>query len=232
MSSIIVALDSFPDKKSVLDFVNQLNPGLCELKIGKSLFTKFGPDLVRELIQKQFRIFLDLKFHDIPNTVFDACFAAAELGVWMVNVHVSGGVEMMKAARRAIDQFPSNPKPLLIGVTLLTSLDETDLKLMGIHDSIENSVLCMAKKAKECGLDGVVCSVSEAALLRKECGKDFLLITPGIRLETDSAGDQKRIMTPTAAFAAGVDYIVIGRSITGAIDPLKILNEITLSAKR
>jgi orotidine-5'-phosphate decarboxylase len=222
-SRIIVALD-FPDKKSANDFVEKINPELCALKIGKNLFTQLGPDYVRELIAKGFKIFLDLKFHDIPNTVFDACTAAANLGVWMVNVHISGGVEMMRAARRAIDQFPSGKKPLLIGVTLLTSLDENDLLLLGIHDSVENTVLRMAKQAKACGLDGVVCSANEAVLLKKECGKDFLLVTPGIRLEADSLDDQKRVVTPSVAFANGADYIVMGRSITNAIDPVKILS--------
>src|SRR3990167_2919230 len=147
---IIVALD-FPDKKSAMGFVDQVNSSLCVLKIGKSLFTRLGPDFVRELITKGFRVFLDLKFHDIPNTVADACGAAAELGVWMVNIHIAGGAEMMQAARRAIDQFPA-PKPLLIGVTLLTSLDEKNLQEIGINDSVENTVLHLAKSAKACGL--------------------------------------------------------------------------------
>lgn len=220
--NIIVALD-FPDKKSVMDFVNQVDPSLCALKIGKGMFTRLGPDFVRELIQKNFRIFLDLKFHDIPNTVFDACTAAAQLGVWMVNVHISGGVEMMRAARQAIDAFPLEQRPLLIGVTVLTSLDDTDLKLIGINDSIENTVLRFAQAAKSCGLDGVVCSAKEAHLLREKCGKDFLLVTPGIRLESDKNDDQKRIVTPQAALAAGADYLIMGRSITQAKDPVVVL---------
>jgi len=220
---IIVALD-FPDKKSADQFISYVNPTSCALKIGKHLFTRLGPDYVRELIQKGFFVFLDLKFHDIPNTVFDACAAAAELGVWMMNVHVSGGIEMMRAARRAIDQF--SPRPLLIGVTILTSLDEKQLHWLGIKDSVENTVLKFAKAAKECGLDGVVCSAHEAPLLRKELGKDFLLVTPGIRLESDENQDQKRVMTPKAAFAAGADYLVMGRSITGASDPVSILNKL------
>lgn len=224
-SKIIVALD-YPDKKSANEFIAKINPQLCALKIGKGLFTKLGPDYVRELIQKEFRVFLDLKFHDIPNTVFDACTAAAELGVWMVNVHISGGMEMMRAARNAIDQFPREKRPLLIGVTVLTSLDENDLKLLGINDSVENTVLHMAQQASECGLDGVVCSAKEASLLRKKLSKDFLLVTPGIRLASDDAGDQKRILTPQAAFAAGADYLVMGRSITQAEDPVKILKEL------
>jgi orotidine-5'-phosphate decarboxylase len=219
---IIVALD-YPDKKSGNAFVDKVNPALCALKIGKGMFTRLGPDYVRELIQKGFRVFLDLKFHDIPKTVFDACTAAAELGVWMVNVHVSGGVEMMTAARRAIDAFPAQKRPLLIGVTILTSLDQNDLAFLGMNDAIENTVLKMAQAAKTCGLDGVVCSAQEAALIRKNCGKDFLLVTPGIRLKSDIADDQKRILTPEAAIQSGVDYLVMGRSITGADDPAAVL---------
>jgi len=225
ISNIIVALD-FADKKSSDAFVSKITPELCALKIGKGMFTRLGPDYVRELIQKGFRVFLDLKFHDIPNTVFDACTAAAELGVWMVNVHISGGVEMMRAARRAISSMSTKKKPLLIGVTVLTSLDEQDLAFLGIHHSVENTVLSMAKTAKECGLDGVVCSAKEAVLLRKELGRDFLLVTPGIRLASDDAGDQKRVVTPEAAITAGADYLVIGRSITGAVDPVSILESL------
>ena len=178
---------------------------------------------MRELIQKGFRVFLDLKFHDIPNTVADACTAAADIGVWMVNVHVSGGTAMMRAARAAIDALPAEKRPLLIGVTVLTSLDTDDLKLLGMNDSVENTVLRFAHAAKACGLDGVVCSAKEAVLLRKALGEKFLLVTPGIRLATDDVSDQKRVLTPIAAFAAGSDYLVMGRSITGSKDPLKIL---------
>lgn len=224
-SPIIIALD-FPDKKSSNEFVAKINPELCALKIGKNLFTQYGPDYVRELIQKGFRIFLDLKFHDIPKTVFDACTAAAKLGVWMVNVHAAGGVAMMRAARDAMNAFPAASRPLLIGVTVLTSLDEDDLALSGINDSVENTVLRMAKSAKECKLDGVVCSAKEAFLLRKEFGKDFLLITPGIRLESDNNQDQKRVVTPEIALKNGANYLVIGRSITSAKDPEKLLRDI------
>lgn len=224
-SRIIVALD-YPDKQSANDFIAKVTPQLCALKIGKSLFTRLGPDYVRELVQKGFRVFLDLKFHDIPNTVFDACLAAAELGVWMVNVHVSGGIDMMKAARRAMDAFPAEKRPLLISVTVLTSLDEMDLKFLGINDSIENTVLKMARSAKACGFDGVVCSAHEVSLLRKACGKDFILVTPGIRLASDAHADQKRVLTPQAAFAAGADYLVMGRSITTSKDPATLLREL------
>lgn len=224
-SRIIVALD-YPDKKSAIDFINQINPTLCALKIGQSMFTRFGPDFVREVIQKKFRVFLDLKFHDIPNTVFDACIAACELDVWMLNVHVSGGVEMMRAARRATDQSPKEKRPLLIGVTVLTSLNKNALPFLGIHDSIENTVLRFAQAAKSCGLDGVVCSAQEAKLLKENCGEDFLLVTPGIRLSSDTTDDQKRMMTPEAALKAGSDYLVIGRSITQAEDPIRVLRNL------
>lgn len=224
-SKIIIALD-FPDKKSSDDFIAKINPDLCALKIGKHLFTRLGPDYVRELVAKGFRVFLDLKFHDIPNTVADACFAAAELGVWMMNIHIAGGAEMMRAARAKINLLPEAKRPLLIGVTVLTSLDHEDLKLLGIRDSIDDTVLRLARNAKACGLDGVVCSAKEATMLRKELGKDFLLITPGIRLEFDDHADQKRVMTPQAAFSAGADYLVMGRSITQAKDPVKILEEL------
>lgn len=222
---VIVALD-YPDKKSADDFISCVTPELCALKIGKHLFTKLGPDYVRELVQKKFRVFLDLKFHDIPNTVFDACTAAAELGVWMLNVHVAGGFEMMRAARRAIDAFPVVNRPLLIGVTVLTSLNENDLALLGIQDSLENTVSRFARAAKTCGLDGVVCSAKEAMMLREAVGEDFLLVTPGIRFATDEAGDQKRVLTPEAAIEAGADYLVMGRSITSAMDPVVVLEKI------
>lgn len=222
---VIVALD-YPDKKSTDNFVSRVTPDLCALKIGKHLFTRLGPDYVRELVQKKFRVFLDLKFHDIPNTVFDACTAAAELGVWMLNVHVAGGFEMMRAARRAIDAFPASNRPLLVGVTVLTSMDDNDLALLGMQDSIENTVLRFAHAAKTSGLDGVVCSAKEVMVLREALGKAFLLVTPGIRFAMDEAGDQKRVLTPEAAIAAGADYLVMGRSITGAVDPAVMLEKI------
>lgn len=225
LSPIIIALD-FSTQQSALDFVKKLDPSLCALKIGKNMFTRFGPDLVRMLIQKKFRIFLDLKFHDIPNTVFDACTAAAELGVWMLNVHVSGGVAMMRAARSAIDSFSQEKRPLLIGVTVLTSLDEADLTFLGVHDSVENTVLRFAKAAQSCGLDGVVCSAKEIKILKENCDQDFLLVTPGIRLESDSKDDQKRTVTPQEALQAGADYLVIGRSITQATDPMAVLRDL------
>src|SRR3990167_6902859 len=153
---VIVALDQC-DRASIDQFVSIVNPTLCRLKVGKHAFTRFGPALVRELIHQKFSVFLDLKYHDIPNTVADACRAAAEMGVWMLNIHISGGTEMMRAAREAIDQFPADKRPLLIGVTVLTSLDEKNLQEIGMRDSVENTVLRFAQSAKTCGLDGVVC---------------------------------------------------------------------------
>lgn len=207
-------------------FVARVTPSLCCLKIGASLFTQLGPDFVRELTAQGFLIFLDLKFHDIPNTVFEACTAAANLGVWMLNVHVSGGIDMMKAARRAIDVLTPEKRPLLIGVTMLTSMNDDDLRSIGIQDSMENTVLRMSYTAKICGLDGVVCSAKEAQLLRKNIGDHFLLVTPGIRLETNSNDDQKRVMTPQDALTAGVDYLVMGRSITQVADPVIVLKRL------
>src|SRR3989338_2789898 len=222
---VIVALDQC-DRASIDQFVSIVNPTLCRLKVGKHAFTRFGPALVRELIHQKFSVFLDLKYHDIPNTVAEACRAAAEMGVWMLNVHVSGGRNMLIAAREAIDEFPKHQRPLLIGVTVLTSLDDNDLKQLGMHDSVENTVLRLAKNAKEAGLDGVVCSANEVTLLRKIVGDDFLLVTPGIRLPGDDSNDQKRVMTPEAAFAAGADYIVMGRSIVQADDPVEKLQSV------
>lgn len=231
ISPVIVALD-FSDQKSADIFISKITPELCSLKIGNELFTKLGPNYVRALIQKNFRVFLDLKFHDIPNTVSNACTAAAELGVWMLNVHVLGGVEMMRAARRAVDVFSAANRPLLIGVTVLTSLDENDLALFGMQHSVENTVLHFAQTAKACGLDGVVCSAKEAVLLRKKLGKDFLLITPGIRFVENNIADQKRVTTPQKAFDAGSDYLVMGRSITDAKDPAKLLRDICALSKK
>lgn len=226
--NIIVALD-YPDLKSAEALIAKLNPAACRLKVGKHMFTRFGPDFVRSLVSRGFSVFLDLKFHDIPNTVADACLAAAEMGVWMVNVHVLGGKAMLAAARRAIDQLPKAKRPLLIGVTVLTSLDAKDLVVLGIEGELSDMVVKYALLAKETGLDGVVCSAQEAALLRKTLGDDFLLITPGIRLENDDQSDQKRVVTPAAAWAAGSDFLVMGRSITCARDPLKVLQSISRS---
>ncbi len=224
---IIVALD-FQDAASALALADQLDPDLCRLKVGKELFTVAGPDLVRTLVARGFEVFLDLKFHDIPNTVAAACRAAADLGVWMMNVHASGGRRMMTAAHEALATL-ARP-PLLIAVTVLTSMDEADLHEMGIVDSPRDQVLRLARLTQACKLDGVVCSAMEAALLRAELGADFRLVTPGIRPAGAGGDDQRRVMTPAAALQAGASDLVIGRPITAAADPsqaLKIIqNEI------
>lgn len=221
---IIVALD-FPFQNPALALADQLDPAKCRLKVGKELFTRSGPDLVKALQSRGFDIFLDLKFHDIPNTTSAAVAAAAELGVWMVNVHASGGEKMMVACRERLESF-GNDRPLLIAVTVLTSMSDEDLAGIGIASSAEAHVSRLATLTKNSGLDGVVCSAQEAPRLKAEQGSDFQLITPGIRPLTADKGDQQRIMTPTDALKAGSDYLVIGRPITQAPDPLAALESI------
>ena len=221
---IIVALD-FPSQNPALALADQLDPAKCRLKVGKELFTRSGPDLVKALQSRGFDIFLDLKFHDIPNTTSAAVAAAAELGVWMVNVHASGGEKMMVACRERLEAF-GNDRPLLIAVTVLTSMSDEDLAGIGITGSAEAHVSRLATLTKNSGLDGVVCSAQEAPRLKAEQGSDFQLITPGIRPLTADKGDQQRIMTPTDALKAGSDYLVIGRPITQAPDPLAALESI------
>ncbi|OBP14395.1 orotidine 5'-phosphate decarboxylase [Rheinheimera sp. SA_1] len=223
-SPIVVALD-FEQKSAALDLVSQLDPALCRLKVGKEMFTHFGPSFVSELQQRQFEVFLDLKFHDIPNTVAKAVQAAADLGVWMVNVHASGGSKMMIAAREALAKFGAD-KPLLIAVTVLTSMEQADLTELGINLTPAEQVLKLATLTANSGLDGVVCSAQEAALLKQQFGQSFCLVTPGIRPSFAKADDQKRVMTPNEALAVGVDYLVIGRPITKADDPLAALQAI------
>lgn len=223
---ILVALD-YNDKKKALDLVDRLNPEMCGLKVGKEMFTLFGPDFVKELVARDYKVFLDLKFHDIPNTVAKACQAAAELGVWMVNVHASGGRLMMEKARDAIESYQN--KPLLIAVTMLTSMDEETYSDIGFHRDLPNQVAHLAKMTKEAGLDGVVCSSWEAKQLKQDNGKTFKLVTPGIRPEGSDKGDQSRIMTPIEALNAGSDYLVIGRPITQAADPFQSLCDISES---
>lgn len=223
-SPIVVALD-FEQKSAALDLVSQLDPALCRLKVGKEMFTHFGPDFITELQQRKFEIFLDLKFHDIPNTVAKAVQAAADLGVWMVNVHASGGSRMMNAAREALQKY-GDDKPLLIAVTVLTSMEQSDLTEIGIQATPAEQVARLAGLTEKAGLDGVVCSAQEAALLKQQFGQDFCLVTPGIRPEFAQADDQKRVMTPKQALAVGVDYLVIGRPITKAADPLAALQAI------
>lgn len=219
-SKVIVALD-YADSTSTLNLVNQLDPSICKLKVGKELFTAAGPQLVEQLVAKNFQVFLDLKFHDIPNTVAKACKAASDLGVWMLNVHASGGLEMMQAAKQAVDN--SVNQPLLIAVTVLTSMNEAQFSSIGIQGSLENHVIRLAKLTKEAGLEGVVCSAGETLKIREELGTDFCLVTPGIRPENTSLDDQKRVASPSIAIRQGSSYLVIGRPITQATHPIEVL---------
>lgn len=221
---LIVALD-FPSQHSALALVDALDPTLCRLKVGKELFTRAGPGLIRELHRRGFEVFLDLKFHDIPNTTSAAVAVAADLGVWMVNVHASGGEKMMKACRERLEAFGKD-RPLLIAVTVLTSMSADDLAGVGINCSPEQQVSRLATLTRSCGLDGVVCSAQEAPLLKRDHGNDFKLVTPGIRPASAAKGDQQRIMTPADAIKAGSDYLVVGRPITQAEDPLAALQSI------
>lgn len=218
--SIIVALD-FANPADALALVERLEPGRCKLKVGKELFTRGGPVLVEKLVARGYDVFLDLKFHDIPNTVAGACAAAADLGVWMVNVHALGGRRMMEAAREAIEK--SGHKPLLIAVTILTSMGEDDVYQIGLAGTPAENVLHLALLAQQSGLDGVVCSPREIEPLRQTIGADFQLVTPGIRPAWAATGDQKRVMTPVQAVAAGANHLVIGRPITGASSPIEAL---------
>jgi len=222
-SPVVVALD-FADAPSALEFAARLDPQQCRLKVGKELFTASGRSLVESLAARGFQVFLDLKFHDIPNTVAQACKVAAEAGVWMVNVHASGGRRMMEAAREGLEQY--SQRPLLIAVTVLTSMEAADLVDIGITASPQEHVLRLATLTRDCGLDGVVCSAQEAPMLKNALGQEFKLITPGIRLADSAADDQRRVMTPVAALQAGADYLVIGRPITRADAPLEVLRKI------
>lgn len=215
---IVVALD-FDNADDCLALADRLDPALCRLKVGKELFTSCGPQIVKDLQAKGFDIFLDLKFHDIPNTVAKAVKAAAELGVWMVNVHASGGERMMVAAREALEQVEGR-KPLLIAVTVLTSMEASDLNGVGVEREPRDQVLHLAKLTQKAGLDGVVCSAQEAEMLSSELGSDFCLVTPGIRPADAAADDQRRIVTPKDAIELGSHYLVIGRPITKAEDPI------------
>ncbi|WP_211675110.1 orotidine-5'-phosphate decarboxylase [Moritella sp. 5] len=226
-SKVVVALD-YADEASALNFVDKINPSQCRLKVGKEMFTLFGPEFVRKLVARDFDVFLDLKFHDIPNTVAKAVAAAAELGVWMVNVHACGGQRMMEAAKAALVPY-GDKAPILIAVTVLTSMEQEDLAQMGVNITPAEQVIRLATLTQKSGLDGVVCSSQEASMLKKELGDSFLLITPGIRPAGSAAGDQRRIMTPVEAVAAGSDYLVIGRPITQAESPMQVLTEINES---
>ena len=221
---IIVALD-YPEANAALALVESLDPTLCRLKVGKELFTVAGPQLLEKLMQRGFEVFLDLKFHDIPNTTAHACKAAASLGIWMVNVHASGGRRMMEAAREAIVHFAKPPK--LIAVTVLTSMAQADLLEIGIAVSPAEQVARLAALTQASGLDGVVRSAQEAVMLRQQLGNNFCLVTPGIRPANAAVDDQSRIMTPRAAMENGASYLVIGRPITQAADPLLALQNIS-----
>ena len=214
---IIVALD-FAAEAPALALAERLDPARCRLKVGKELFTRLGPAFVERLQRLGFEIFLDLKFHDIPNTVAAACAAAADLGVWMVNVHVSGGRAMMEATRERLSRYER--PPLLIGVTVLTSLDRADLDAIGCPGEPRERVLALATLAHESGLDGIVCSPLEAGSVKGRCGADFLTVTPGVRFADSVKDDQSRIATPQRAQELGSDYIVVGRPITQAADPV------------
>lgn len=217
---IVVALD-YPGADQALAMADQLDPARCRVKVGKELFTRAGPAIVNALHERKLEVFLDLKFHDIPNTVAGACSAAADLGVWMLNVHASGGSAMLEAARTAVDA--SGASPLLIAVTVLTSQDEDSLKALGIEATVDEQVARLAQLTQAAGLDGVVCSAREIAGLRAAHDDSFALVTPGIRPASVAAGDQKRVMTPAEAVRQGASYLVIGRAITGASDPTAAL---------
>ncbi|WP_445374781.1 orotidine-5'-phosphate decarboxylase [Photorhabdus tasmaniensis] len=226
-SPVIVALD-YDNQDAALAFADKIDPQDCRLKVGKEMFTLNGPQFVKSLHQSGFDVFLDLKFHDIPNTTARAVAAAAEMGVWMVNVHASGGARMMAAAKEALLPY-GHAAPLLIAVTVLTSMEQSDLQGIGIDITPAQQAERLAKLTQECGLDGVVCSAHEAIQLKNACGQDFRLVTPGIRPAGSESGDQRRIMTPEQAVLAGVDYMVIGRPITRAADPAAALRQINQS---
>ncbi|WP_370293286.1 orotidine-5'-phosphate decarboxylase [Thalassolituus sp.] len=224
-SPIVVALD-FPSMDQALAMADQLDPDLCRVKVGKELYTATGPAILEELHKRNYEVFLDLKFHDIPNTCAKAVGVAADLGVWMVNVHASGGQRMMEAARNELEK--KSHKPLLIGVTVLTSMEQSDLAGIGLDIEPMVQVERLAKLAQSSGMDGVVCSAREVSLIRDACGPGFLTVTPGIRPEGSDIGDQKRVMTPKQAVEAGVDYMVIGRPVTSSGLPestLKLISE-------
>ena len=228
-SKIIVALD-YEKESDALALVDQIDPNLCRLKVGKEMFTTLGMNFVKQLHQRNFDVFLDLKYHDIPNTVARAVRSAADLGVWMVDLHASGGLRMMEEAKRILEPYGKDA-PLLIAVTVLTSMEDLDLLQIGINASLMEQVLRLAHLTQRAGLDGVVCSPQEVEILRNACGEDFKLVTPGIRPIGADFGDQRRVMTPTAAIRAGSDYLVIGRPITKADNPVEVLRSINASIR-
>ncbi len=226
---VIVALD-YDNQADALAFVDRIDPDSCRLKVGKEMFTLYGPQFVKQLHERGFTVFLDLKFHDIPNTCSKAVRAAAELGVWMVNVHAAGGERMMSAAMEILEPY-GKERPLLIGVTVLTSMEQADLAGIGLDIEPQQQVMRLAQLTKDSGLDGVVCSAQESGMLKAHLGKTFTLVTPGIRPAGSTAGDQKRIMTPVDAIKSGSDYLVIGRPITQAANPSEVLDAINLTLK-
>lgn len=226
-TKIIVALD-YESENEALSLVDQLDPSQCRLKVGKEMFTTLGTHFVKQLQDRKFDVFLDLKFHDIPNTVARAVRSAADLGVWMVDLHASGGLRMMEESKKILEPYGKDA-PILIAVTVLTSMEDLDLLQIGINSSPLEQVIRLAHLTQRAGLDGVVCSPQEVDVLRKNLGKDFKLITPGIRPIGSEFGDQRRVMTPTAAIRSGSDYLVIGRPITQAKDPAAILSSINQS---
>ena len=228
-SKIIVALD-YEKESDALALVDQIDPNLCRLKVGKEMFTTLGINFVKQLHQRNFDVFLDLKYHDIPNTVARAVRSAADLGVWMVDLHASGGLRMMEEAKRILEPYGKDA-PLLIAVTVLTSMEDLDLLQIGINASPMEQVLRLAHLTQRAGLDGVVCSPQEVEILRNACGEEFKLVTPGIRPTGADFSDQRRVMTPTAAIRAGSDYLVIGRPITKADNPVEVLRSINASIR-
>lgn len=223
-SKIIVALD-YADADSAIQFIDQISPALCRVKIGKELFTAAGPELVKAIVARGYDVFLDLKFHDIPNTVNKAITAAAHLGVWMVNVHALGGGDMLLAAKQAVDDFDGQA-PHLIAVSILTSTNQQGLQQIGIQKTPAQAVIDLTALSLECGLDGMVCSALEVEAIRSQFGVKPLLVTPGIRPEGSDSNDQQRVMTPQQAIASGSSYLVIGRPITAHADPVAQLESI------
>ncbi|TCP91204.1 orotidine-5'-phosphate decarboxylase [Cricetibacter osteomyelitidis] len=226
-SKIIVALD-YETEREALSLVDQIDPSLCRLKVGKEMFTTLGTEFVKQLHQRKFDVFLDLKYHDIPNTVARAVRSAADLGVWMVDLHASGGLRMMEEAKKILEPY-GKEAPLLIAVTVLTSMEDVDLLQLGINTSPMEQVIRLARLTHRAGLDGVVCSPQEVEILNSTFGSDFKLVTPGIRPEGSQVGDQRRVMTPEEAIKAGSDYLVIGRPITQATNPVDVLKSINTS---
>ncbi|MBV7387785.1 orotidine-5'-phosphate decarboxylase [Pasteurellaceae bacterium TAE3-ERU1] len=223
-SKVIVALD-YEKEKDALALVDQINPEICRLKVGKEMFTTLGTQFVKQLHARGFDVFLDLKFHDIPNTVARAVRSAADLGVWMVDLHASGGLRMMETAKQILEPYGKDA-PKIIAVTVLTSMEDADLLQIGLNASPMEQVIRLARLSQRAGLDGVVCSPQEVEILRTNCGQDFTLVTPGIRPAGADFGDQRRVMTPSEAIRQGSDYLVVGRPITQAANPLAVLEQI------